>query len=140
MIQEQIDKLNQIDYWFWEYDLDVNWNQWYEKLKKFIEIHNRLPSDHTKKKEEKQLGTWCSNQRAYKKNDKLEKWRIDKLNQLIGWFWEYDFDANWNQIYDKLKTFFEINNRLPLQQAKQREEKLLGHWCSNQRIYKKMVN
>lgn len=46
-----------------------NFDFMYEKLKVFVETNKKLPSKDSKQQEEKQLGSWCSGKRKYKKRE-----------------------------------------------------------------------
>jgi cell fate (sporulation/competence/biofilm development) regulator YlbF (YheA/YmcA/DUF963 family) len=140
--QERITKLNQLKYWFWEQDLDAEWNHTFQELQKFIEDNNRLPSPNNKKDPaEKRLGQFISNQRAAHKGrdgKKINQERITKLNQLKYWFWEQDLVAEWNRTFQELQKFIEDNDRLPSPKNKQDPaEKRMGLFiCVQRRAYK----
>jgi hypothetical protein len=67
---------------------EQEWENKLEEVKKYINKYNKIPSNKSKNIEEKQLGTFCSGQRYNKRNNKLSKDRIKKLEELKYWFWE----------------------------------------------------
>ena len=128
---EKIKKLEELDGWYWEQDL---FNDSYDELKQWIIINKKLPSEHSKDLHEKQLGNWCYRKRTDKKKGKLSNEKIKKLELLDGWYWEQDL---FNDSYDELKQWIEINKKLPLEYSKDQQEKQLGRWISQKRVYKK---
>ena len=108
--------------------LDEQWQTKFEKLKK---LNGNMPSP----KQNKSLNVWCQNKRsAYKKN-KLCDERITLLESLSEWVWEKDLDILWQINFEELKK---LNGKMPSKHSKIIEEKLLGSWCSHQRVdYKK---
>jgi len=133
LTDENIMKLEELNGWFW--DLDDKFNDSYEEIKKWIEINKKLPTESSKDHIEKQLGCWCYNQRKNKKKEKLSDERIIKLEKLTGWYWEKK--DSFDDSYDKLKQFIEINKKLPSQMSKDPQEKQLWVWCCTRRKEKR---
>jgi superfamily II DNA or RNA helicase len=136
--EDKIKKLQDIPYWYWGKDIiggRLSFDERYEKLKEYIEKNDKLPSSTSKDKYEKHLGEWCVSRRKNKKENKLSKERKNKLDNLPFWYWEQA--DPFMDTYENLKKWVEINNKLPSQKSKNREEKLLGSWCSSKKIYKK---
>lgn len=112
-----------------------NFNAVYEKLKNWVEENKRIPSDKSKNTLEKQLGRWCSRKRVDKKQNRLEKDKIDKLEKITGWYWKQD---SFNELYIKLIDWMTDNdNKIPSKRGKNQIEKQLGHWCSGKKKFKK---
>ncbi len=132
--ENKIKKLEQLNGWFW--NLDDIFDETYNRLKNWIEQNKRIPSNKSKNLEEKKLGQWCSHKRKDKNNNKLDENKIKKMEQLNGWYWNRDdiFD----ETYNRLKIWIDVNKRVPLQKSKNVEEKKLGRWCSNKRNDKKI--
>lgn len=101
---------------------DSRWTQNYEALKVFYQIHRTWP-----KRGEGALSIWCNTQRQSRKNGKLTKERIRKLD-AIHFVWEQDLDQEWLEKYESLKTFYLTCNRWP-----KAKEGSLGAWCCTQR-------
>lgn len=106
----------------WEYHNSM-WAKHYEKLKSFYAETGRWP-----RRGEGSLGTWCNTQRQARKNGRLTKERIRRLD-AIGFVWEYDLDKEWQKHYEALQTFRQKKGRLP----KTTEGGNLGGWCVTQR-------
>lgn len=105
------------------------WTANYELLKAFYSRHQRWP-----KKGENRLSTWCHTQRQARKNGKLAKERIRKL-EAIGFLWEQDWDKEWRKNFEKLKKFYQTCDRWP-----KATEGPIGSWCSTQRkMYKQRL-
>jgi hypothetical protein len=62
----------------------LEWERNFNLLKTFIKKYKRLPTQSSSN--EKQLYSWCMNQRTARRNNKLSEDRISKLKQLdISW-------------------------------------------------------
>lgn len=59
-----------------------------KKLKKFIDLNKRLPSHGRKNRTDITLSRWCCKMRKNKRNNKLSKDEVKKLEELDGWWWE----------------------------------------------------
>jgi superfamily II DNA or RNA helicase/cell shape-determining protein MreC len=118
---------------------DEIWNNTLEKLRFYIETNNKLPTQHNKNKDIKQLGKWISHQKEnYSKKEQIMK------EESIRNIWE-DFintyshlfmsnDEMWNDTLEKLRLYIETNNKLPSAKDKNKDIKQLGTWISNQKI------
>jgi hypothetical protein len=117
---------------------DEIWNDTLEKVKMYIETNNKLPSQHNKNKDIKQLGRWISTQKT-KYNNKEYIMKEENIRNI----WE-DFintyshlfmsnDEMWNDTLEKAKLYIETNNKLPSATDKNKEIKQLGWWISTQK-------
>ena len=136
---ERIKALEVIPGWYWEIDLDEKWQKILELVKTFVGKNEKIPSNHSKDKEEKRLGGWCSKQKQSRKNGKMTSERIKALKSIPGWEWKKDLDLIWQETLEKVKAFVKKNNKIPYVNSKDKEEKRLGSWCSNQKTAKKKV-
>jgi len=138
--EQRIKQLEQINGWYWDgYDeLEKEWTEKLNNLKKYVEENNKLPPYSDKDKNIKSLGQWTGRQRAnYKKND-LSEQRIKQLEQINGWYW--GVDEIWVENLNKLKKYVDENNKLPPFNNKDKNIKSFAIWISNQRAdYKKNV-
>ena len=140
--QNKIDKLNNIQGWFWNLNIEV-WDQNFEKLKIWVSKNNKIPSGSSKNDEEKQLGKWCGDQRFNKKKNKLKQNKIEKLNNIIGWYWGDNVIRKlipWEEHYNDLKSWVDKNNKLPLSSSQNNIEKQLASWCIEQRKRKNKLD
>ena len=80
---------------------------------------------------EKEVGTWCNSQRCRYKDQKMEKNRIKKLNNIPGWYWVKE-DPFYKK-YDEVILWISDNKKIPSMGSKDLTEKKLGGWCSKQR-------
>lgn len=127
--------LDDIDF-IWDCLSDL-WCKQLDFLKKFREKYpDRWPTKYEEFPAGNPLGGWCSQQRKYFIKQKLEKWRIDELNN-IGFCWDIFIDE-WNKQFNFLKSFKELH---PMRWPFAREEfprgNRLGVWCGTQRQNKK---
>ncbi len=58
MFAEKIEFLENVPGWAWEVDLEAQWFETAYTVKKFVNSENKIPSSHSKIKQEKQLGKW----------------------------------------------------------------------------------
>jgi hypothetical protein len=114
---------------------------WEEKLKlvkSYIETNDKLPPQHDKNKDIKQLGYWISDQ---KKNYSKKECIMKQENIRIKWedfinTYSHLFMSNdeiWNDTLEKVKSYIETNDKLPSSTDKNKEIKQLGCWISNQK-------
>jgi len=83
----------------------------------------------------RQLGIWVNNRRNDRKNNKLNKERIDKLNE-IGFVWDV-LEAVWEDMLQQLKQYKDEHGDTLVPQ-RYTDNPQLGIWVSNQRsIYKR---
>jgi hypothetical protein len=117
---------------------DEMWNNTLEKVKSYIETNNKLPSQHDKNKDIKQIGKWISHQKEnYSKQEhimKEENIRIkweDFMNTYPHLFMSND--ERWNNTLEKVKLYIETNNKLPSVKDKNKDIKQFGYWISTQK-------
>ena len=113
------------------------WNNKYFELKNWIESNNKIPSPSSKDSVEKSFGIWCCRQRKNKKTRILSDKQIKQLNKLNGWYWSdgtiVRIHKTFEETYEELKKWIELNNRIPSHKSKNPIEKSLGEWCSGKR-------
>lgn len=80
-------------------------------LKDYITVHHIIPAVNTKYKEVR-LGSWACTNRNFYRNGKLSQDKIDKLNGIPEWKWEYDNDF-WTIRYNVIKEYVDLNKKLP---------------------------
>ena len=74
-------------------DVNIDWNvkTWninYELLKTYMTKEKQCPVRSYITDCGVKIGCWVNNQRVYKKKNKLDKMKINKLESLEGWVWE----------------------------------------------------
>lgn len=121
---ERIQKLEAIDF-EWEQQ-DSRWMRTFEEVKAFYAEKGTWP-----KRGESALSVWCNTQRQARRNGKLTKERIRKLEGL-DFLWKQDLDSDWRDNYNELKTFQAKHKRFP-----KASEGSLGAWCCTQRKSRK---
>jgi superfamily II DNA or RNA helicase len=110
--------------------LNDNWDDNYNLLVDYINENWALPIA----KEiynDVNIGNWVSMQRDNYKQNKLSNEQIEKLESLLDWSWNPHNDA-WNDNYNLLKDFIEINNHLPKTDEIYKDIKI-GSWLHIQR-------
>ena len=68
--------------------MDAMWLKTYNLVKQYTETEKECPKKKIIYKGTK-IGGWCDTQRKCYKNKKLSKERIDKLQAIDGWYWDY---------------------------------------------------
>lgn len=129
---ERISMLEGIPYFSWTPQLDT-FQVKYDALKAIAEENLFIRSNLRKKN--KQLASWCGDQKkSYHCGEMLPE-RIKLLEALSGWTW--DVDANtWNFNYRMVKEFISTNGMLPPNGTKDKKVNRLAGWCGYQREYK----
>jgi len=137
--QDRITKLESLQGWVWEFDLDEEWNTNYELLKEYmLNNNNQCPTQSYETTDGIKIGFWIGNQRQNKKKNKLSQDRITKLESLQGWFWELDLDEGWYTNYELLKEYMlNNNNQCPTQSYVTTGGIKIGSWIVTQRQNKK---
>lgn len=122
--EERISQLEAIDF-EWEQQ-DSRWIRTYEEVKSYYKEKGHWP-----KRRESALSIWCNTQRQARKNGKLTKERIRKL-EALDFLWKQDLDGDWLDNYRDLKQFYLKHKRFP-----KTLEGSLGAWCCTQRKSRK---
>ena len=116
---------------------DEKWKTYFERVKSYIENHDRLPSSVDKNKDIKKMGIWIVHQ---KKNYKEKKGIIQDNNikrlweEFVNKYQSY-FMTNeeiWKHNFDKVKQYIDENNELPPYHKTSNEFISLAKWISEQ--------
>jgi hypothetical protein len=116
---------------------EEHWKYKLEKIKQFIDVHNRRHTKESKNQDEKMLGEWISTQlKNYPKKIAIMK------NQEIRQLWEkfvnepkyFNYfiskEDDWKVKLEKIKQFIDVHNRRPAKESK--DEKKQATWISVQ--------
>lgn len=114
-----------------------------DKVKKFIDDNKKTPSQKSETSSEKILGAWLSSQKEkYKKQimlDESVKLLWEKFNEDYK---EYllSNEEIWERHLFNVKKFIDDNEKAPSQKSKEKDEKVIGQWLSDQKKkYKKNI-
>jgi len=133
---EKIKKLEDLDKWWWtdnKINTIITWNTSYNILLNYIEKYNKLPAI-SDKYDNYNIGEWCHEQkRKYKMNNIKDIKKINALESIKGWNWEYD---QWMEYFNTLNDFVKKYNKLPVMNEEYNGIKI-GNWCLKQRWYYK---
>ena len=130
--KERIDLLNQIKYFTWIIDYDKLWLDRYELLVEYINKFKKYPVRGSGSLYKGiNIAGWIQEQRQKYKRKELKDERINKLNNLKGWVWNYD--DIWNNNYKLLKEYINEKKELPKNSTIYKDIKI-GAWCSDQRM------
>jgi hypothetical protein len=118
------------------------WQQRFEELKAFIDANERTPSTISKNRDEKLLGNWLSNQTQTYNNNKMTTIRTNLWILFLEEYKEYVIsnDEKWAQVLDELKAFINDNKRRPSVGSKDKEEKQLAQWTTDQQKLKNKMD
>ena len=117
-------------------DINLDWDDNYAMLVKYIEIYNGLPSSKSLDEEIARLGTWCVYQRTRNRQGVLAADKIERL-QTVG-FWETtSLDTKWFEICDTVKEYIVKTHHLPVLpyikgKVNFKTQSQLGNWCRAQ--------
>ena len=139
LLEDRIILLEKVNGWIWEIDHNENWNKTFEKLKDFINNHNRTPSSIGKELHEKVLGKWLSHQLENYKNNvgsiKNREIRIKWEGLINDSKYKDYFKSNLDKWFDTLKRvklFIDENKKRPSSKTKNKHEQYLGSWIGTQ--------
>jgi superfamily II DNA or RNA helicase len=105
------------------------WMKRLEETKQYIDKSDKIPSSGSNDNFEKSLGIWCSNQRVKYKDKTLGNWKIKKLEEINGWYWNVNY--KFLKKLETLKKWINTNNKFPTHGNKNdNTEYLLGKWCT----------
>ena len=113
------------------------WRDKLAELETFFEKHEKRPSNEAKNKTEKVLATWISTQIENREksqqilsNEKIrDLWDAFKT-KFIKYF--KSSEDIWRDKLAEVKSFFEMHDKRPACKAKNKTEKVLATWISNQ--------
>ena len=100
-------------------------NELLNLLIEFIDIHKKIPSASSTNKSEKRLGNWCYQLRKKYRENKLDKNKINNLEEISIWFWN-------KREFNKEKCYNELKN---LNLGKQVLSKQTVNWMKNNSIH-----
>jgi hypothetical protein len=121
---ERIKMLEKIPHWYWDKHED-QFTTKYNELVLWINVKNRMPTEHGDD-DERKLGKWCGNRRQDYKNGILSEQRIELLEKIFYWYWKkediYYINAK------KIKRWMDLHKKVPLTTSKDDEEKALAKY------------
>lgn len=125
--EDRMRRLDQIGF-VWN-SIDTRWEKMFAALSEYKRQHGHceVPDDHSANP---QLGFWVSTQRQARKNGKISKGRLQRLDE-IGFVWE-PYDAFWEEMYGALVAYKRQHGdcNVPLFW---KLNPTLGRWMANQR-------
>jgi hypothetical protein len=141
-IMKDVEIRKQWDYFITKYSehFKSNNEKWYEnlnKLEQYILENKKRPSEVSKNKEIKQLGSWLSTQKQNYNNEQHNMKDVEIRKQwdyFITKYSEHFKDKNeiWYENLTKLEQYILENNKTPSSIDKNKEIKQLGIWLYNQ--------
>ena len=108
---------------------DDRWEKMYNLL---IEYKAEIGSTYIPKRETYKghnLGSWCQEQRIYKKSGKLNQKRINKLN-AIGFIW-CPLEIKWFSKYEQYKHYIKTTGQTYISRRTNFENEHLGAWVES---------
>ena len=114
------------------------WKNSKHQVEDYIQNHNKLPSQHDKDKNIKQLGYWIKHQKAnYNKQQHImqdpqirEQW--EKFTTKYQTLFMSNEDI-WNNSKNQVENYIQIHNKLPSSGDKDKNIKQLGKWIDHQK-------
>ena len=147
--KKRIDMLNEVGF-VWKvdpYDAENSlhqrhWNDMFKELTRYHERHGHTQVPTTSVVNGKKLGMWVNMQRTFRRgNDPfLTAERIAKLNSIGFWWGKRDgqentplLEENWDEHYQELVSFKQVNGHVMPSINKSKKEKNLAIWINTQR-------
>ena len=114
--------------------LGVSWDEMHGKLQGFLAQHGsvNVPQDYPN---EQTLGTWCGNQRQFKRQGRLSADRVRKLEGL-GFAWDMRA-VYWEEMFARLEAFLARCGHAKVVPQHCVEDPRLGIWSHEQRQLKR---
>jgi superfamily II DNA or RNA helicase len=128
---DKIELLEKINGWVW--NKEDTFLIRYTEVKGWAEFNKKIPCMISLDKDEKKYGTWCSNLRRRK--SELSNDKITLLEKIYGWFW--DKNELFLGSYNEVKTWIELNKKIPSSSSIDLIEKKYNIWCNTQRKLKR---
>ena len=118
---------------------DEMWFKSLEKLKVFININKKRPSQHVLDMNENFIASWFGTQQKHYKTNTAGMKDEARYNLWTNFLEEYSEyfpteEDKWFKSFDGVKLFMNVNKKRPTTSSKNIEEKLLGTWITNQMI------
>lgn len=119
--------------------LGMVWNvytyEWENHYKEAVEFYNEygnldIPYNYISSSGDN-VGTWLLKQKKLKRLEKLEDWKIQKL-EALGVNWRL-LDTLWESHFNMAKQYYKENGNLLIPVAYQIDDFNLGGWISHQR-------
>lgn len=112
------------------------WMQKLEAVKKYIDEFEKRPNKESKNKEEKFMGLWLGTQiKTYKEKINIMKYEnIRKLwDTFIDYYRQYflSIEEVWKIRLEQITLYIDIHKKRPNKRSSNKEEKILGHWITN---------
>jgi superfamily II DNA or RNA helicase len=130
---DHIKQLESIESWSWDL-LEEFFQEGLERMNEYVKQKNnaRVPSRYTDEGGYK-LGTWARNQRTRYGKGELSSDRIQQLETVEGWIWDY-LEADFQEGLQRLKGYVKQKNnaRVPVGYSDE-DGYNLGTWVSMQR-------
>jgi hypothetical protein len=128
---EKTKKLESLPQWSWDV-LEDKWNEGFFYLKKYIEEygHSKVPVQ--LRYNSYLLGSWVSDQRQRKMQNKLSPERIQHLDSLPQWSWDV-LEDKWSEGFSYLKKYIEEHSHAKVPFRLKYEKFNLGQWVSTQK-------
>lgn len=123
---DKIEKLKGIGFLF--NPLFEKWNQRFEEYKEF-KLKYKIEPRANFNNEERVLNKWINDQKRFFKKNKLEDWKIEKLDEVLG-SWKNNKEIVWMDYFNQFKNIFKSFKRLPLDN---KEETNVCSWVRSQR-------
>jgi len=115
--------------------LGSSWDEMFGKLVAYKQQHgNCLVPDSNN---DKQLGTWVQNQRMFKKREKLDAARVQRLDDL-EFSWD-PIEESWEEMFGRLVAYKQQHGNclVPDSRDSRNSDEELGRWVQRHRGFKR---
>lgn len=133
LANERVLLLESLPKWQWDV-LNEQWDEAFEVLQDFIKQNGTslVPQRYVTPSGFK-LGWWIGTQRINKENNKLDTYKIEKLESLPGWKWDVLTDQ-WDRGYVELQEYVKLNGSTSVPVGFTTKSGFnLRNWVQNQR-------
>jgi hypothetical protein len=130
--RDRVDQLAALPGWVWDAN-EFRWQEGLRHLRRFVERegHARVPDDYVW--EGFRLGTWVGERRSEYRDRRISDQRVKTLEDQPAWVW-HARDAAWNELYDRLRKFYEREGHSRVLPRYVEDGVKLGAWVVHQRV------
>lgn len=113
-------------------ELEKNWLTNFERLKEFVEVHQRMPA---KRDMGHRLGVWIDYQLKKIQEGRLLEWQYNLLEGIGIFKLEPEVHAQrWDEMFGYYKQFYDLNGRNP-RKCEKYDQHTVGEWFLRQQKY-----
>ena len=117
--------------WFWDARA-AHWEHGFRRLQDYVECHGHALVPQNYVIDGYKLGKWVNTQRVFRREDRLDPGRVERLEAQPGWSWD-SRQAKWEEGFRHLREYAEKHGHACVPQSYVVDGYRLGNWVNMQR-------